>query len=109
MLSTLAALSVLASMTLAHPLTKRITTGKIYANDGQCLGLTDSQSFYDGTPVGAVDCNSTAAISWVFSFDTTTSIFPEGTDQFAIDAGSDPEDFGKLKLWTSYPSLYQQT
>jgi len=109
MFSKVIAVSLLSSLALAAPLTKRITTGKIYANDGTCLGLTGSTDFADGTPVGSVDCTSAGAISWVFSANQPTSFFPEGTNQYALDAGSDPENFGKLKLWTSYPGLTQQT
>ena len=109
MISKVVALSLLSSLALAAPLAKRTTTSKIYANDGQCLGFTGSNDITDGTPVGAVDCNSSAAINWVFDVNQPTSIFPEGSTGWALDAGSDPENFGKVKLWTSYPTLYQQT
>ena len=110
MLSQLTALSVLATLALAAPLTKRATTtAKIQGNNGQCLGYSGSTSVYDGTPLGGVDCNSESAIQWVFTPQSPSSITPLGHSDFALDAGTNPEDFGKLKLWTSYPGLYQQT
>ena len=92
----------------APTVSKRAVSSVITANNGQCLGFTGSTDLADGTPVGNVDCGSSSVITWTFDVNTPTSLLASGSN-FALDAGSTPGDFGKLKLWQSYPGLYQQT
>lgn len=93
----------------ADVLAKRQVSSKITANNGQCLGFSGSTDIANGTPIGEVDCGSGNAIEWIFDVDQPSSIVPKGNTGFALDAGSNPGNFGKLKLWQSYPGLSQQT
>ena len=104
------AATLLSTLALGAPaISKRQTSSKITAANGQCLGFTDSTEIANGTPIGGVDCNSNKAISWVFDVNQPSSIRPSGNTDFALDAGTNPSNFGKVHLWQSYPGLYQQT
>lgn len=116
MLSLIAVLPLLASIH-ASPLTKRASTQIVYATrDNLCLSLEGGNSKYpadgsgtpptDGTPVISIDCDDASV--WNIS-PGSGSITVAGYEGFALDAGSNPANFGSLKVWTSYPGLYQQT
>ncbi|ORX33254.1 ricin B lectin domain-containing protein [Kockovaella imperatae] len=112
MLSKVLAATILSGLALAAPMSKRQNPrhiSKIYASNGQCLGFTESQDLYNGTPVGNVDCNSDAAIEWMFFVGEANHIYPGTNPNFVLDAGSDPHNFGKLHLWQPYENLFQQT
>lgn len=103
MLALLALIPSLLS-TNALPLTKRYTGAKIQSGrDGQCLTVDDKVE--DGDRVISADCSG--AKTWDIN-PGSGSIILSGTS-FAIDAGENPGNNGGLKIWTSYPGLYQQT
>lgn len=104
-------------------LEKRYTGVKIQANrDGQCLHVFARGGIYNGIPVTSVDC--TVAVTWNISPGSGSVILAQHAPDFALDAGTNPTNGGKLKvsallrrtaggadaqLWTSYPGLPQQT
>lgn len=106
LLPALCALALGASARPA-PLTKRyqgvwIVSGR----DGKCLAAAPKTGY--GSEVNTVDCAETA---WVTLWDIdegSGSVLLHGTE-LALDAGENPVDGGALKVWTSYPGLYQQT
>ncbi|ORY26944.1 hypothetical protein BCR39DRAFT_469820 [Naematelia encephala] len=121
LLSVLPLLATLASakpiMNRDRPIVKRDSTQLIYATrDNLCLSLEGGNTKYfadgtgpsptDGTPVVSIDCDS--ATVWNINAGSG-SITVAGHEGFALDAGSSPGNFGSLKVWTSYPGLYQQT
>ncbi|WVQ80077.1 hypothetical protein IAT38_002178 [Cryptococcus sp. DSM 104549] len=59
----------------------------------------------DGTPVQTVDCQY--ADRWDIS-PGSGSIIVTGTN-YALDAGTGTENNEPVKIWTSYPGLFQQT
>ena len=95
----------------AHPtsksLSKRFSGVEIVSGrDGHCLIAAPKTSV--GSQVTSASCGSTA---WATLWDIdegSGSVLLHGTD-LALDAGDDPSDGGALKVWTSYPGLYQQT
>jgi hypothetical protein len=89
---------------LALPHQQRSTGVTIAAGrDGLCLSVVGTPGV--GTPVGSVACNT--ASKWDIN-PGSGSVILTGTN-FALDAGSSPGNNGALKIWTSYPGLYQQT
>ncbi|KAK8869443.1 hypothetical protein IAR55_000007 [Kwoniella newhampshirensis] len=114
------AFALLPLLAAGAPLTKRDTNQLIYAGqrDNLCISVqggyntTDSLGFEtgntgltDGIPVVSVPCHQ--ATRWDIQ-QGSGSILASGTN-FALDAGSNPGNNGALKIWTSYPGLYQQT
>ncbi|KAF9446432.1 carbohydrate-binding module family 13 protein, partial [Macrolepiota fuliginosa MF-IS2] len=72
----------------------------------KCLDVRGSR-FVDGTPVEIYDCNGTNAQNWVIQ-PGTTRVKVAGQN-FCLDAGADPLDGTKMKIWTCYPDLPAQT
>ena len=108
MLALIAVLPFLLAATAAPTtLQKRYTSVKIVSGrDGKCLAAAPKTS--SGSPVSTVDCGSTA---WATQWDINPgsgSVISSGTN-LALDAGSNPGNGGSLKVWDSYPGLYQQT
>jgi len=94
---------------LAFPtVTKRADNQLISAGrDGLCLSLQGGKgtAASNGVPVVSLPCDQ--ASTWSIS-PGSGSVIVSGTN-FALDAGSNPGNNGALKVWTSYPGLYQQT
>nr|XP_031860805.1 uncharacterized protein CI109_003849 [Kwoniella shandongensis]KAA5527877.1 hypothetical protein CI109_003849 [Kwoniella shandongensis] len=92
---------------LAAPtsLSKRYTSVKLKSfRTGQCLSPI-GRVLADGVPVGTIDCSQ--ARSWDIS-PGSGSVLISGTN-YALDAGDGRTNNEKLKIWTSYPGLFQQT
>ena len=105
MLALLAMLPLLLSAS-ATPIHKRFTGAQIVSGrDGKCLAAAPKTG--SGSPVSTVDCNSNYALLWDIN-PGSGSVVLTGT-QLALDAGSNPGNNGALKVWQSYPGLYQQT
>jgi len=93
----------------ASPLSKRYHGVLIQSQrDNQCLSPDAISAKYvsDGTPVISMSCDH--ALAWDIS-PGSGSVVLHGNNGFALDAGSQPGNNGGLKVWTSYPGLYQQT
>lgn len=100
----------LVVVTLASPTinlranTRRYTGAYIVsARTGQCLSSIPRNGV--GAPVFLNDCSNT--VRWDIN-PGLGSVIVSGTD-LALDAGVSPGDGQALKIWTSYPGLYQQT
>ncbi|WWC69835.1 uncharacterized protein I206_103778 [Kwoniella pini CBS 10737] len=107
MLASLALIAVpLLALVNASPVEKRFTSAKIVSGrDGLCLGVTKAGV---GSPVVSVACsNANYLTNWDIN-PGSGSVILSGTG-LALDAGSTPGNNGALKVWTSYPGLYQQT
>lgn len=105
----LSLLGLLPALALAGPIQKRYSGVLIQANrDGMCLSVSGNQhaAYTDGSGVYSVDCSQ--ATTWDLN-PGSGSILAHNVPQFALDAGSNPGNNGALKIWTSYPGLYQQT
>ncbi|ORX38189.1 hypothetical protein BD324DRAFT_578166 [Kockovaella imperatae] len=76
--------------------------------DGLCLSLPqgDSTPAGNGVPVISMDCDQ--ASGWYIDRGSG-SVLLAADPTYALDAGQWPGNFGSLKIWTSYPGLYQQT
>ncbi|ORY27665.1 hypothetical protein BCR39DRAFT_537800 [Naematelia encephala] len=107
LLTMLALLALIPLLAAASPIQKRGSGQLIQANrDGLCLSVQgDFKSATSGTPVVSVPCAD--ASLWDI-YPGQGSIIMTGTN-LALDAGTSPGDFGALKVWQSYPGLYQQT
>ncbi|WVQ79829.1 hypothetical protein IAT38_001929 [Cryptococcus sp. DSM 104549] len=103
-LLTLLALTSASPLPPTHDLSKRYTSVRIQSNrDGRCLypfGI-----YEDGTEVVTSDCYDSP--TWDIN-PGSGSITLHGTG-YALDAGTGTQNNEGLKLWTSYPGLYQQT
>ncbi len=108
MLALLTLLPLLFALTEAAPtLTKRYTGVRIVSNrTGQCLAAAPKTVV--GSVVDVVECNSPWAGRWNFDRGSGSITLAFGSP-LALDAGVNPVDGSKLKVWTSYPGLYQQT
>lgn len=96
------ALLPLLGFTLAAPLEKRWDRVRIVSGrDGKCLTAAPKTGV--GSPVYTADCNS--ALLWSISPGSGSVTL----GSLALDAGDNPQNGGQLKVWTSYPGLYQQT
>ncbi|WRT68135.1 uncharacterized protein IL334_005110 [Kwoniella shivajii] len=96
----------LLGLTAAAP-TKRYNGVQIVSGrDGKCLGAAPKTG--SGSAVTSVACTGTSyATLWDIN-PGSGSVVLHGTN-LALDAGSTPGNNGALKVWTSYPGLYQQT
>ena len=105
----LAMYSLLALMpfaVLAKPVEKRYSGVYIVAGrNGQCLHTDSSRG--SGAVIVTRDCNSAGTTRWDIN-PGSGSVVVSGTS-FALDAGSSPGNNGGVKIWQSYPGLYQQT
>jgi hypothetical protein len=111
MLTTTVLLTLLPflALTSASPLSKRYHGVVIQAGrDGLCISpdVSSASLVTDGTPVVAKACSE--ALSWDIA-PGSGSVVLHGNNGFALDAGSAPGNNQGLKVWTSYPGLYQQT
>jgi hypothetical protein len=94
----------LIPLTVATPI-KRYSGVRIQAaRDGLCLSVAGN--FADGTAVVSQTCEG--ATLWDIN-PGSGSVLVHASPGFALDAGSNPGNNGALKIWTSYPGLYQQT
>ncbi|WVQ75575.1 hypothetical protein IAR50_005202 [Cryptococcus sp. DSM 104548] len=112
----LLALTSFTSFTSASPLpnqprdiSKRATNMRIKSyRDGTCLTPAGAK-WGIGTAVTTGDCST--APTWTIS-NGTGSIILEPTNtvpQLALDAGTGADNNEALKIYTSYPGLFQQT
>ena len=102
-------LLILASIT-ATPIdtapAKRADGVYIYSGrDGKCLSIPAGSQPADGTPVVSVDCDGAKKWDIVRG---SGSVILSGT-RYALDIGLDPGNNGRLKVWTSFPGVRQQT
>ncbi|WVQ64200.1 uncharacterized protein L199_002362 [Kwoniella botswanensis] len=93
--------------TLASPLTKRYSSVKIQSYRSlKCLSpVALPAEWEDGTRVTTVNC--TSAVEWDIN-PGSDSILISGTN-WALDAGTGDQDTAIIKIWQSYPGLFQQT
>ncbi|WWC57488.1 uncharacterized protein I303_100020 [Kwoniella dejecticola CBS 10117] len=91
----------------AHPLSKRYSGIKIQSYRSlRCLSPVGRPSDWkDGTRVTSVPCET--AVKWDVS-PGSGSILISGTN-WALDAGTGDQDNAIIKIWHSYPGLFQQT
>ncbi|KXN87394.1 Endo-1,4-beta-xylanase A [Leucoagaricus sp. SymC.cos] len=75
-------------------------------DEDKCLDVRES-GFADGTPVDIFDCNGTPAQNWVIQ-PGTTQVKLAGYN-LCLDAGVNPMNGTKMKIWTCYPGLPAQT
>ena len=111
MLSSLIITSFLGLALAAPPVLKRdnATAYTISSDrDGKCLSLPDGDATApaDGIALVALDCGT--ASGWIIDRGSGSVLLAANTG-FALDAGENPGDHGGLKIWTSFPGLYQQT
>lgn len=103
-------LAVLPMLASASPIEKRYTGVHIVSGrDGKCLAAAPKTGV--GSVVVSVDCADT---NYPKNWDINPgsgSVILSGTSNpvLALDAGSNPGNNGALKVWQSYPGLYQQT
>lgn len=110
MIALLALLPLLALPSLAapSPLSKRFTSVRIRSNrSGLCLSAAPKTGV--GSQVTVVGCDNAWAHQWTINPGSGSVLLGDGSSGLALDAGENPVDGGKLKVWTSYPGLYQQT
>ena len=106
MLCSLVALLPLLALAAASPIEKRYNGVFIVSGrDGKCLTAQTRNGA--GEPVYTQDCNTAGTATWDIN-PGSGSVILHGSN-LALDAGSNPGNNGGLKLWTSYPGLYQQT
>ncbi|AFR92718.1 hypothetical protein C343_00602 [Cryptococcus neoformans C23] len=100
-----ATLLPLLALVSAAPFTKRYTGAKIQSGrDGKCLS-PNSNDNSNGVPVVTVNCDQ--AKTWDIN-PGSGSVILHGTN-FALDAGTGSDNNEGVKIWTSYPGLFQQT
>jgi hypothetical protein len=109
-ISTLLALLPLVALTNASPtsLQKRYTQVKIRAGrDGLCLTAAPKTGI--GSQVFSTNCAN--ALTWTINPGSGSVLLGDGSGSppLALDAGENPGNNGALKVWQSYPGLYQQT
>ncbi|WWC90287.1 uncharacterized protein L201_005220 [Kwoniella dendrophila CBS 6074] len=92
----------------ASPINKRYSGVKIQSyRSRKCLSpIGPSITFGDGTLVATVDCNQ--AKTWDIN-PGSGSVLLHDNNRFALDAGDGRTNNEIVKLWTSYPTLFQQT
>ncbi|CAD6585778.1 MAG: hypothetical protein TREMPRED_004236 [Tremellales sp. Tagirdzhanova-0007] len=96
------------ALAMPSPLGKRFTSRTIRSGrDGKCLSLSVTAPFpSNGAEVFTEPCS--AASLWDID-EGSGSILLAAHTGFALDAGSNPQNNGGLKVWQSYPGLFQQT
>ncbi|KAK6905226.1 hypothetical protein I203_106046 [Kwoniella mangroviensis CBS 8507] len=101
----LASLLSLLALSSASPIHKRYSSVKIQSNrNGQCLS-PQGDALANGVRVGTLPCDQ--AKTWDID-PGSGSVILSGTN-LALDAGTGNDNNEIVKLWTSYPGLYQQT
>ncbi|ODN73686.1 hypothetical protein L202_07232 [Cryptococcus amylolentus CBS 6039] len=99
------ALLPLLALASASPIQKRYSGVKIKSGLGDhCLTPLFGQ-FQEGTPITTAGCAD--AKTWDIN-PGSGSVLLHGTE-FAMDAGTGTDNHEIVKLWTSYPGLFQQT
>ncbi|WVW84307.1 hypothetical protein I302_106341 [Kwoniella bestiolae CBS 10118] len=101
-------LPLLAGVVSATPIKRYDAAWIVSAREGKCLGVKSPAEV--GSAVESVNC-TTAEPDYLTKWDINPgsgSVILFGTG-LALDAGSVPGNNGALKVWTSYPTLYQQT
>jgi len=94
-------------LTLAAPF-ERATSQVIAAGrDGLCLSLAGGKGTTPSNGVAVISLPCDQASLWDINRGSG-SVLISGTG-FALDAGTNPGNNGALKVWQSYPGLYQQT
>ncbi|KAJ9127369.1 hypothetical protein QFC24_000776 [Naganishia onofrii] len=68
-------------------------------NAGKCLDVAGNARA-DGTAVDIYDCNNSAAQKWTFSRSGTGGQIKLAGTNFCLDAGSNPGNGIKMKIWT---------
>ena len=110
MLPTVILAALLPALALAAPtsLDKRFNSVYIRAGrDGKCLSLGVTTPVpSNGVEIFTEPCN--VASLWNIN-EGSGSILLASNPNFALDAGTNPQNNGGLKLWQSYPGLFQQT
>lgn len=94
----------------ASPINKRATGQLISAGrDGLCLSVQGGSgaALGAGLAVESIACDQ--ASLWDISPGSGSVLVSGSNGAFALDAGSNPGNNQALKIWTSYPGLYQQT
>ncbi|BEJ11136.1 hypothetical protein CspHIS471_0105580 [Cutaneotrichosporon sp. HIS471] len=76
-------------------------------NSGWCLEVRGGVNA-NGTPVQVAQCNGSARQKFEFVRNAAGQVKVPGTN-FCLDAGTNPGNGAKLKIWTCYSGLYQQT
>ncbi|AAW41073.1 hypothetical protein CNBA5520 [Cryptococcus deneoformans B-3501A] len=95
----------LLALVSATPLTKRYSGAKIQSSrDSKCLS-PNSNDYSNGVQVVTVSCDQ--AQTWDIN-PGSGSVILHGTN-FALDAGTGSDNNEGVKIWTSYPGLFQQT
>ncbi|WVQ82860.1 hypothetical protein IAT38_004995 [Cryptococcus sp. DSM 104549] len=104
MLALLTLLPLLACVT-ASPIEKRYSGVKIQSyRDGKCL-TPSNKNYGNGVSVTTVGCGQAA--TWDIN-PGSGSVVLHGTG-FALDAGTGRDNNEGVKIWQSYPTLFQQT
>ncbi|WWC86611.1 uncharacterized protein L201_001488 [Kwoniella dendrophila CBS 6074] len=89
-----------------HHLDKRYNGVKIQAfRNGLCLSPI-GRALSNGVVVGAVECNQ--ARTWNINPGSGSVILTENPN-FALDAGTGSQNGEGVKIWQTYPGLFQQT
>ncbi|WWC85822.1 uncharacterized protein L201_000689 [Kwoniella dendrophila CBS 6074] len=107
MLFLISLLPLLALSTFASPikLDKRYTAVKIQSSRNSLCLSPEGDAIGNGVRVGTVSCDK--AKTWQIN-EGSGSIILTGSN-FALDAGTGNDNNEIVKLWQSYPGLYQQT
>ncbi|KDQ25612.1 carbohydrate-binding module family 13 protein, partial [Pleurotus ostreatus PC15] len=74
-------------------------------NGSKCMDVRGG-TLANGTPVQIYDCNGTAAQKWIVQ-KGQTKVRLAGTN-FCLDAGSNPGNSIRMKIWTCYDNLPAQ-
>lgn len=107
MLALVAILPLLIAGASASPIQKRYTRAMIVSDrDGLCLVAAPKTGV--GSAVTSENCANTQGAKYWDINPGSGSVVLSGTN-LALDAGENPGNNGALKVWTSYPGLYQQT
>lgn len=106
MIAFLALLPLLGAVS-AMP-TKRADGQQIHIN-GDATKCLSVEKLEDGSPVVNTACNNGWHNGWtIVNGNNENGIRITGTN-FCLDAGDNPSDFSKAKIWTCYKGLTQQT
>ncbi|RDB27204.1 Endo-1,4-beta-xylanase A [Hypsizygus marmoreus] len=85
-----------------------VSTTEIHPNGNtkKCLDIRGAK-YANGTPVQIYDCNGTGAQKWQIQDGSTT--VRAGNTNFCLDAGSNPANGIKMKIWTCYKGVAAQS
>ncbi|WWC86610.1 uncharacterized protein L201_001487 [Kwoniella dendrophila CBS 6074] len=106
MLSIILILATFILSVTSSPLEKRYTGVRIQSyRDGKCLSPA-STNFANDVQVISVNCSQ--ALRWNINPGSGSIILQQNTN-FVLDAGTGTDNNEIVKLWQSYPTLFQQT